>query len=251
MGKSYVKGCVIAAGVILAMTGCGDSGVNLTSEQESQVGEYAAMALLRHDANNRSRLVSWEEVEAKDQELLQKEQEKQEQEQEETTEGMDPVKDTPVINEKTEQNPNSNTVESIEEFFGYQENISFAYRGVQICDSYPSDGTENDYFTLDATAGKHLLVLKFDMVNQSQTDQTVDLLSQNAVIKITVNGSFTRHALPTMLLEDLATYRGTVPAGSTVGLVLLVEIDNDVAQTLSSVSLNLKNDTDTYKVELQ
>lgn len=253
MRKVCVKGLALTTVVISLMTGCGSEQVNLTSEQETQVGEYAAMALLRHDANNRSRLVSAEEVEAIDRELLQKEQEKQEQEQnqdtEETAEGMGPVEDTPVI--EKEQESTGNTVASLGEFFGLAEGVTIVYRGEEICDSYPGDENESAYFSLDATAGKRLMVLRFDITNQSQSEQAVDVLSQNAIIKITVNENYTRYALTTMLMDDLSTYKGTIPAGDTVSLVLLTELDNETAESVSTVSLSLKKDTSAYKEELQ
>lgn len=250
MGKTYVKGYVVATAMIFLMTGCGSKPVNMTPEQEALVGEYAAMALLRHDADNRSRLVSQEEVEARDQELLLKEQERQKEEQKkEEQEGMDPVEETPVIDAGGKAD--DNTDGSMEAFFGLPEGITISYTGQEICDSYPADGDGNEYFALDASAGKRLLVLKFDVMNQSQTDQTVDMLSKNPVIQITVNGSYTRFALTTMLMDDLSTYKGEVAAGSTTPLVLLTELDSDVAEAVSSVTLSMKDDADNYKVQLQ
>lgn len=249
MGKTYVKGCVVAAAIIFLMTGCGDAQVNLTPEQETQVGEYAAMALLRHDANNRSRLVSLEEVEAREQELLEKEQQEQNQNQEteEHSEGMDPVTDIPTV-EKGADNE-ENAVGSMEEFFGLPEGVTIAYGGLEVCDSYPENG-DNEYFTLDAAEGKRLLVLRFNLVNQSQSNQTIDILSQNALIKIIVNGSHTCFALTTMLMDDLSTYKGEVAAGECVSLVLLAELDSDKAETVSDVSLSLKNKSQICKVQL-
>lgn len=250
MRKTYVKGCVVATAIIFLMTGCTSKPVDMTPEQEALVGEYAAMALLRHDANNRSRLVSREEAEAREQELLLKEEKRQEEEQKkEEQEGMDPVEETPVIDAGGVSG--DNTVLSLEEFFGLPEGIVMAYSGQEVCDSYPANGDGNEYFALDASEGKRLLVLKFDMINQAQSNQTVDMLSQNPVIRITVNGSYTRFALTTMLMDDLSTYKGEVAAGSTTSLVLLTELDSETAQEVSSVTLSMKDDTNSYKVQLQ
>ena len=46
--------------------GCASEIAELTPEQQQQVGEYAAFAMLKYDAEHRSRLVDYSEVEAAD-----------------------------------------------------------------------------------------------------------------------------------------------------------------------------------------
>ena len=58
--------CVMALG----MTACGNEIPDLTEAESQRVGEYAAVTLLKYDANHRSRLVDPENVIAK--RLLQK-----------------------------------------------------------------------------------------------------------------------------------------------------------------------------------
>ena len=53
--------CVMALG----MTACGNEIPDLTEAESQRVGEYAAVTLLKYDANNRSRLVDPEIVIAK------------------------------------------------------------------------------------------------------------------------------------------------------------------------------------------
>ena len=53
------------AGALL-LGGCGSEIAEMTDEQQAQVGEYAAFAMLRYDAEHRSRLVDYSEVEAAD-----------------------------------------------------------------------------------------------------------------------------------------------------------------------------------------
>ena len=50
----------------LFMGGCGSEIAEMTDEQQTQIGEYAAFAMLRYDAEHRSRLVDYSEVEAAD-----------------------------------------------------------------------------------------------------------------------------------------------------------------------------------------
>ena len=57
--------CLSLIGAVL-LGGCGSQIAEMTEEQQAQVGEYAAFAMLRYDAEHRSRLVDYSEVEAAD-----------------------------------------------------------------------------------------------------------------------------------------------------------------------------------------
>ena len=54
--KNIVCGALLCA-MMLSMTACGNEIPDLTEEESQRVGEYAAVTLLKYDANNRSRLV--------------------------------------------------------------------------------------------------------------------------------------------------------------------------------------------------
>ena len=101
---------------------------------------------------------------------------------------------------------------TIEEYYGIQD-ITFQYTGYELTESYPS-GIEGEdvFFAMDATEGMQLLVLKFTASNASSADQTLDMLGHGARFRISVNGGSGENALSTMLLNDLQTYEGVVPA---------------------------------------
>lgn len=246
MRKNYVKICALMAVMIAMLGGCGGSFPDMTQEEEQAVGEYAAKLLLKYDANNRSRLVSREEVAIWESEL---EQEVLNTIPEPTQEGMEPVDDTPVI--EIGQETADGTTGSLEEFYGLADGIKIIYQGNEICDSYSQTGDTNAHFALDAAEGNKLVVLNFRIENQAQAKQNIDLLSQSAVMHVTLNGSDKYNVLTTMLMEDMSTYMGEVPAGGNVDVVLLVETDSETADNISSVSLNLKNDSKTCTIQLQ
>lgn len=251
MRKNYVKVSAVMAAMVFILTGCGGAKIpDMTQEEEQMIGEYAARLLLKYDANSRSRLVSREEVEAE--ELRQAELEEKKKAEEaarEAQEEKEQENHTSVAG--TEQQPGANAVGKPEEFFGLPEGIVISYKGYEVCDSYPQDDETNTYFALDATEGKQLVVLKFNMENQSQTEQHIDILSQNATMRVTANGSYGRNVLTTMLMDDLSTYVGDIPAGETVEVVLLAELDNDVANNISTLMLNLKNESKTCTIQLK
>lgn len=250
MRKGYVKVTAFAATMMLLLTGCGTSYPDLTAEEEKMVGEYAAKLLLKYDANNRSRLIAREEMEEKTiiEETESPIEETDEQLKEEATVET-PEENAPVTG--TEEVPATNMIASPEEFYELSEGITIDYQGMEICSSYPPEGQADSYFALDATEGKSLMVLKFKIENQAQSEQKVDLLTQNVLFRITANGGYTRNTLTTMLLDDMSTYVGTLDAGEAEDVVLLVEVDNDVANNISTLMLNLKNELKTCTIQLK
>ena len=248
MRKAYVKISALAVAMILLLTGCGTNYPDLTAEEEIMVGEYAAKLLLKYDANNRSRLIVREELPEEETVIGEPEEPVEIPEEEPTVEEL-PEADSPVVG--TEDVPLTNMIASPEEFYELAEGISIDYQGMDVCSSYPPEGQADSYFALDATEGKSLMVLKFKIENHAQTEQKVDLLSQNVLFRITANGGYTRNTLTTMLLDDMSTYVDTLDAGETVDVVLLAEVDNDVANSISTLMLNLKNELKTCTIQLQ
>lgn len=166
-------------------------------------------------------------------------------EQEETAEGMDPVADTPVVD------AGEDAIQTMEEFCELPEGVTILYTGAKVCDSYPETGEDSEYFALDASEGNQLLVLSFDVMNSQPISQTVDFLSQSPVIKLTVNNKVTRFALTTMLMDDMSTYKGEVPAEGKITLVLLAEVPSDEAAAVSSVRIHMKNEEQAFQLQLQ
>ena len=248
MMNKYIRTTVAGLATMLMLTGCGNQIPDLTEEQARMIGEYAAITLLKYDANHRSRLVDASVIEVHDA----KEKEKQELAAQATPtpepEGMKPVEDTPTI--ELEQSTVSSAVSGFEDFYGVPAGVTISYQGEAVCDSYSGD-TSSDIFSLDATPGKKLLVLNFAIDNQSGSDQNIDLFSKTAVYRITVNGTYARNALTTMLMDDMSTYVDTIPAGESKNVVLIVEIEEDMADAISSISLNLKNESKSGTIQLK
>lgn len=117
---------------------------------------------------------------------------------------------------------------TIEEYYGI-ENFTFQYSGYELVESYPSNTEEEIFFAMDATEGMQLLVLKFTVSNAGAAEQEIDMLGYGARFKVSVNGGSSENALSTMLLNDLQTYKGVVPAGSGVELVSIVEVPQSTA----------------------
>lgn len=236
----------------LTFSACGGAFPEMTDTEIDEVGEYAARLLLKYDANHRSRLVSMEEVEAKEAKEKERREKKAAQEaarqEAEQNSGMDPVDETTVIDHSQSLTGDNAVISvgSVEEFLELPQGLKIDYNGYEVTDDLASD-----FFTIEASEGKRLLLLHFQITNQMDVEQVVDILSKNAVFKITVNGNYTRSALTTMLMEDLSTYRETIAAGGGADTLLVFEVDQTEADFITALSLNLKNESKTYTIQLQ
>lgn len=241
--KRFVCGALLCV-MALGMTACGNEIPDLTEEESQRVGEYAAVTLLKYDANNRSRLVDPELVIAKLEKDAAKEAGRQEnaQTEEQPAQAAASEVETPSAQE--------DITTSLEDFFGLTEGVTLTYRDYQIADSYPEDGSADDYFALDASAGKKLLVLNFELTNGTAQEENIDFLSTASRYIITVNDSTRGNALTTMLPNDMSTYAETLAPGETQGLVLLLEVNEDVANAVQNISLRLKNTSNEYTIQL-
>ncbi len=241
--KGIACGALLCA-MAFAMTACGNEIPDLTEEESQRVGEYAAVTLLKYDANNRSRLVDPEIVIARLEKDAAKEAGRQENAQ---TEEQPAGSTTSEVQMPTAQ---EDITTSLEDFFGLATGVTLTYEDYQIADSYPEDGSADDYFALDASAGKKLLVLRFALTNGSAQEENVDFLHTSSRYIITVNGSTRGDALMTMLPNDMSTYAETLSPGETQELVLLLEVNEDVAGSVQSISLRLKNASNEYTISL-
>lgn len=243
--KKKMVAAAMAALLCLGTTGCGENTIpNLTENELQMIGEYTAVTLMKYDANRRSRLVELpqeQESAENPQEIPETEETLQEPE---VPSGMGETEDTPVIDRTDDAESGS-----MEEVLALPEGISVSYAGLEVCDVYPN-AEEQGYFVLRATEGKKLLILRFSLFNGSGQEQTADIASQPAEFRVTVNESYTRNALPSLLLDDLAAFRDTLPAGETREAVLVIEVGEQSGEEIGTVSLKLKNDAKTYTIQL-
>lgn len=238
MKKGLALGITAAVGIGF-FSGCGDRLPAMSYEQEKIVVEYAAQALLHHMKNYESRLV--------DLSLYGEEQ----TEPENPDAGkMDPTADTDTTDVSEEpQAPSTNmqATLSLGELL-MPEGTEITFTGYRIADHYPESDTP--VFVLDADEGKKLLVMSFEVANRTDTEMTVDLLSQEVVGEIELNGTEKTKVLSTLLLDDLLTFAGNVEAGGSRELVLIAEVNADVTD-FENARLLLYKDSDVAAVSLQ
>lgn len=214
---SMILGSMAAA---LLMTGCGAM-PNLTQDETELISEYAVGVLLKYDTAHGRRLVDTSgympaEEEPEPEEIVEEpiEEEVAEPETEE------PV----VVDVSQDEEQTQPEITSVEQYYGIP-NVMITYQGCEVVDSYPPTGEEETlFFSMDATPGNQLLVLKFSAQNLSGEDQTLNMLGYGATFRVSVNGEPSRGALATMLVNDMQTYDSVIPASSSVDLVSIVEV---------------------------
>ena len=117
---------------------------------------------------------------------------------------------------------------------------------------YPENNTEDEYFfVVNATSNNKLLVLKFTASNQGTQEALMDMVSQKAAFAIRLNGTTSRNALLTMMLNDLCEYQGTLQSGETKELVLVFEIPQEETTDISSIELMMKTVDNSATISLQ
>lgn len=217
--KVNVLVCGTAAALL--MTGCATV-PDLTQSETELISEYAVGVLLKYDKGHGRRLVDTTGYD------LAEETEEPEQEPpvEETVEEPDPepVEDVEVVDVSQDEEETQPSISSVEEYYGIP-NIMISYTGYEMADSYPpqTEG-ETPYFSMDASDGMQLLVLKFNAQNLTGEDQTLNMLGYRASFRVSVNGEASKGALATMLVNDMQTYDNVIPAGSAVDMVSIVEV---------------------------
>lgn len=218
MKKVNVLLCSVAAALL--MSGCGTM-PELTQNETELISEYAVGILLKYDKGHGKRLVDptgyevAEEETEPDPPVEEPAVEEPEQEPEETAEVVD------VSQDEEETQP---AVSSVEAYYGIP-NVMISYTGCEITDSYPPQAEgETPFFAMDATQGMQLLVLKFNVQNLTGEDQVFNMLGYGARFRFSVNGEDSKGALATMLVNDMQTYDGMIPANSSVDMVTIVEV---------------------------
>lgn len=214
---------VLLGGVAAAllMTGCGEM-PNLSQDETELISEYAVGVLLKYDTAHGRRLVdtSGYELPVEEPEPEEPAAEPEEPAEEEQPEAEEPA----VVDVSQDEEQTEPTVTSVEQYYGIP-NIMITYQGCEMADSYPPTG-EGDtlFFSMDATQGSQLLVLKFNAQNLSSEDQALNMLGYGATFRVSVNGEPSKGALATMLVNDMQTYDSIIPASTSVDLVSIVEV---------------------------
>lgn len=242
---------VMAAALLLG--GCNlDPMPELTEEERGQISEYAVGMLMKYDSHHQSRFLDPDDLDIELTRLETLANNKVNSEvyarqtkaasQKEKEDKKKALEETPIVSENTP------VVSYIEDFYDMYD-FNIRYTGYKICDAYPESG-DSFYFAMTPRTGKKLLVLEFNASNVSGADAELDMFSKDSSFKIKVNGENEQYALSTLLLNDLATYKGVIPAGQSETLVLVGEVDEDLASNITSIGVSTQSESKNATIQL-
>lgn len=236
--------CGITASLL--MTGCGAM-PDLTQEETELISEYAVGVLLKYDKSHGSRLVDTSAYDNAEEEPALEELPAEPIPDEEETEALPDT--TEIMDVSQDEEGAEPQVSSVEEYYGIP-NVAIQYIGYELAASYPSLSEEEDlFFSMDATPGTQLLVLKFSALNTGNEDQLMNMLQYGARFRVSVNGEASKGALATMLLNDMQTYDDVIPVGSSVELVSIVEVPQGIS--IDSIDFILRGKEEKATLRLQ
>ncbi|MCM1257548.1 MAG: hypothetical protein NC307_06805 [Roseburia sp.] len=251
MKNSRIRITAVLFAIAVTLSGCGDALYELTAEEETILVNYAAQAVAKFNTYQqdgevfvRQDVLDEEETEAaaaEPEESLGEEAllETDTEEPGETTD-MSQSQATSAL-EQTEDTPSTSTMtEALD--LGV---VTADYMGNELTKTY----MEEDYYAVDAEAGKQFLVVKYNLVNTSNQALHIDILAMTPAFVAVVNGDQKVPAQTTILLDDLSTYQSDIEVGGTNETVLLFQIPEDV-ESVSSLQLNVTMNGKQFTINL-
>ena len=216
------------------MCGCGSKVPELSETEEAVVTEYATNLLVKYSSIADRTLLNDIELEAE----IAKEAEERERvlktkELEQAyLQAMDgnKVMDNTVNTDSGKQNETVSAPQKTVSEFIAEDSISINYASYSLCDSYPDNSVEDFFMAMDATEGHQLCVVKFSVENMSASEQELNMLNKQGRYSLRIDGGKIVQAQSTLLMDDLSSYVGTLPANGKEQLVLIFEVPGDVSQ---------------------
>lgn len=220
-----------------------ETGFGITLDEQKMCAEYAAGVLMKYNAGSNMRVLEGKKLEKMEiQEQVKKEQEEKREQLAAEYQANKPESS----NEVNDKDKNSESSSSNTSAISYIDDMSVAtgtdsfsihYEGYEITDSYSGD-EEDSFFAIDAVQGKVLLVTRFNVTNKSGQVENFNMYSNQGKYKLYLDG-VSYKAQHTLLLNDLAMYKGDIEAGETVETVLVFEIPEEKASFVGKMELNI------------
>lgn len=233
---------------LFSLTGCAvlnSSIPPLSEEDQDLVVEYASSTLLKYDKKNGDKYLASEEPESEMPSV-----EVVDAPEPEPTPEPAPEPEEDVVIDASEDLSTEEGVDkyvSVSEALGLSGEVDIVYEGYEIKNHYPD--SLDAYFVMNATEGCDLLIMKFNMTNVSSAVANVDVAGSNSKFKIVLNGA-PKNALTTLLLNDLAFYKGELSPGQSEEVVIVGEYPKAELENISDLGLNLKQGENTFGIRL-
>jgi hypothetical protein len=228
------------------MTGCGiDAMPELTQEESAIISEYAAGLLLKYSPNYDYKIVddveslSSGEDSQEVSEIAESSEDNETESQIETTsedETFSTLQDTGEGQQTAEEFEVVSSDTDLASIMGISD-VSIKYDSYEICDSYPQDTSG---FSVTASQGYKLMVVHFNIENNTGGDYTLNLLDYNLKSKASYNENRSANGLNTMIPNDLMSYYDTI-SSDPVDAVILFQISDESANSMAGVDIKISS----------
>lgn len=248
-------GCLfITVIIMLGLTGCGKE---LSTEENRIIAEYAANLLLKYDRDYQSRYLDEEETTENNSEAsTEKVSTEATTTEADTTEPTtEEAEDTKVPDEATsEETPlppsDDGSVQDIAAIVGL-EGISIVYNRCMFLERYPALDQDGAFIYLEADKGYKLVVVKFDIINETAEDKPVDLLNLTLDYRLVMNRSKAAKPMLTILMDDLGTFSATVPAESEQSAVLVFQMSDSMVDKIEQLDIRVTYQNEEHTIPIQ
>ncbi len=223
---------LLASTVVLG--GCGTSLYELTDDEEDLIVSAAAQAVAKHNVFQMEGITDVEP-------------ETETQMQENTTE-----QDTQQVQEETNTNTNTGGTKTdtqtkeiaLSDLLG--KNLKVSYKGYSTASSYQ----EGDYFSVNATSGKTLIIMNINVKNTGKKNTKIDMLSKDVTFYGCFNGTDRIVEKKILSTKNLSTYQGKIKPGKSIKTVLVFEVSKKQADEISTQDLQVEMDGKMYQVTM-
>ena len=245
MKNSRMKMTAVLMAATFMFTGCGEALYELEPDEEAAVVGYAAHAVAKYNTYQQDGEVPVSAQEEETEQTADTEQTAQDQDTEAGSEqtGTDMAADTAGGSQGGESGGST-----LNDAFDLGV-IEAQYQGQEICSVYE----QSDSYTIDATPGHKLLVLKVNLTNTSDIALNVNILGMTPQVRAVLNGDTRVPAQTSILPNDLTTYvrenDQAMQPGETAETVLIFEIPEDMTE-ITSIQLKISMNGQNFTVNL-
>lgn len=244
MKNSRIRITAVLFAIAVTLAGCGEALYELTPEEEAILVNYSAQAVAKFNTYQRDgevfvRKDILEGVDGEEPVSTEAPVPAEGPGEEEIPEGdtQEPEEMAEQVSPAGQQDPGQSQPENAGSTMTEALDlgvVSADYMGHELTKSYMAE----DYYVVDAEAGKQFLVVKYNLVNKANQPLHIDILAMTPNFVAVVNGEQKVPVQTTILLNDLSTYQSDIEAGGTKETVLLFQIPEEV-EDVSSIQLNV------------
>ena len=263
-GNRWHKGVALILCVVLlgALCACDMfASLDLTEEQSGLIAEYAAGLLKKYDKNG-ARLMNPDAIKEPEEEKPQEVAPTPEPEEAPPEEPQGTPADELSFEDLSEMegdsDPGVEDLNSEDITFSIKDigeclnipGIDVVYKDFELCDTYPEHPDNSWLISMAAREGKKLTIVRFTLQNNGDSDAACDILNAGKQYRLIVNHEKRINETVTVLMDSFSQFNATIPAGGSEDAVLIFELDNDLADSIRSLDLVIKDSlgTETFRL---